>query len=138
MPPRSERSALSDRDSPLISNSVIDGNTVTASTSTGAATIQGAGLANNGLLELRNVRITRNTATETAPTGFAQGGGIWNGVLFDPPPVQLVLVNTRVAENTITATPGVTIQGAGLFTQFPVTLTNSRIEGNAPDDCAGC
>ncbi len=40
------------------------------------------------------------------PTGFAQGGGIWNGVLFNPPPVQLILVNTRVAQNTITASPG--------------------------------
>ena len=55
------------------------------------------------------MRVTRNTATASGPTGFAQGAGIWNGVLFNPPPVQLVLVNTRVEENTITATPGVTI-----------------------------
>jgi hypothetical protein len=122
----------------VISNSAIDGNTVSASTATGAATVQGAGVANNGLLELRNVRVTRNTAIARGPSGFAEGAGIWNGVLFNPPPVQLVLVNTRVAQNTIAATPPISIQGAGLFTQFPVTLTNSRIAENAPDDCAGC
>jgi hypothetical protein len=33
----------------VMSNSAIDGNTVSASTSTGAATVQGAGVANNGL-----------------------------------------------------------------------------------------
>ena len=81
---------------------------------------------------------TQSFATADGPSGFAKGAGIWNGVLFNPPPVQLMLVNTRVAHNTITATPPITIRGAGLFTEFPVTLTNSRIEGNAPDDCAGC
>jgi hypothetical protein len=93
---------------------------------------------NNGPLELRNVRVTRNVATASGPAGFAQGGGVWNGLVFNPPPVQLALVNTRIEQNTITATPGVSVAGAGLFTQFPVTLANSRIEQNAPDDCAGC
>ena len=122
----------------VISNTVIEGNTVSASTTTGAATVQGAGLVNNGLLELRNVRVTRNVATASGPAGFAQGGGIWNGVVFNPPPVQLTLVNTRVDHNTIRATPGLTVAGAGLFTEFPVAATNSRIEQNAPDDCVGC
>jgi hypothetical protein len=126
------------QDPSVISNGVIDGNTASASTSTGSATVQGAGLANNGVLELRNVRVTRNAATADGPSGFAQGAGIWNGILFNPPPVRLVLVNTRVAENTLTATPPITLQGAGLFTQFPITLANSRIDQNAPDDCAGC
>ena len=122
----------------VISNSVIDGNTVSASSTTGAATAQGAGLVNNGPLELRNVRVTRNAATASGPTGFAQGGGIWNGLVFNPPPVQLTLFNTRVEENTVTATPGLTVAGGGLFTQFHVTAANSRIDQNTPDDCAGC
>ena len=131
-------SAFGEGPTSVIRNTVIGGNTVSASTTTGAATVQGAGLLNNGLLELRNVRVTRNVATASGPSGFAQGGGIWNGVLFNPPPVQLALVNTRVEQNAITATPGLTVAGAGLFTQFPVTATNSRIEQNSPDDCAGC
>jgi hypothetical protein len=122
----------------VISNTEIEGNTVSATTTTGAATVQGAGLVNNGPLELRNVRVTRNVATASGPAGFAQGGGIWNGLVFNPPPVQLTLFNTRVEQNTITATPGVTLAGGGLFTQFAVTATNSRIEQNIPDDCAGC
>jgi hypothetical protein len=126
------------QDPSAIRNSVIDGKTASASTPNGAATVQGAGLVNNGVLELRNVRVTRNTANAEGPSGFAEGAGIWNGVLFNPPPVQLALANTRVAENTITASPPVAIHGAGLFTEFPVTVTNSRIEQNTPDDCAGC
>ena len=92
---------------------------------------------NNGPLELRNVRVTR-TPRQPAGRRVRPGAGIWNGVLFNPPPVQLALVNTRVEQNTLAATPGVALQGAGLFTEFPVTLTNSRIEGNSPDDCTGC
>jgi hypothetical protein len=122
----------------LIANSSIEGNTARASTVSGSATVAGAGLLNNGLLELRNVRVTDNTGTATGPAGFAEGGGIWNGVLFNPPPIELTLTNTSVTRNTITASPGLTTEGAGLFSQFPVTLHNSRIERNTPDDCVGC
>ena len=122
----------------VVSNTVISDNTARASSTNGAASVLGAGVANNGLLELRNVLISRNVATASGPSGFAQGAGIWNGLIFNPPPVQLVLVNARVEQNTITATPGLTVAGAGLFTQFPVALTNSPIEQNTPDDCFGC
>jgi len=30
------------------------------------------------------------------------------------------------------------VQGGGLFTLFPVTLRNSVIAQNAPDQCYGC
>jgi hypothetical protein len=59
-------------------------------------------------------------------------------VLFNPPPIQLTLTNTSVTRNTITASPGLTTQGAGLFSQFAVTSNNSRIENNTPDNCVGC
>ena len=100
--------------------------------------VLGAGVANNGLLELRNVRIDPERRDGQWAVRVRPGGGIWNGLIFNPPPVQLVLVNTRVEQNTITGSPGVTVAGAGLFTQFPVTLTNSPIEQNTPDDCFGC
>ena len=121
----------------LISNSVISGNVQSASSTTGPATVQGNGIVNNGVLELRNVQINDNAGTATGPTGLAQGGGIWNGLLFNPLAV-LTLVNTAVTRNTLSASAGLTVQGGGLFTEFPVTATNSRIEHNAPDDCAGC
>jgi hypothetical protein len=122
----------------VISNTLISGNTATASATTGSATVRGAGVANDGLLELRNVQVTDNTAAATGPAGFAEGAGIWNGVIFNPPPVQLTLTNTTVIRNTISSSPGITIQGAGLFSEFPVTIDNNRIENNTPDDCVGC
>ena len=117
----------------LISNSVISGNVQSASSTTGPATVRGNGIVNNGVLELRNVQINDNAGTATGPTGLAQGGGIWNGLLFNPLAV-LTLVNTAVTRNTLSASAGLTVQGGGMFTQFPVTATNSRIEHNAPDD----
>jgi hypothetical protein len=122
----------------VISNTVISGNSVSAAATNGSATVQGAGVVNNGLLELRSVRIADNTGTASGPAGLVQGGGIWNGVLFNPPPVQLTLTNTVVTRNAISASPGLLLQGGGLFSEFPVTLENSRIEKNTPDDCVGC
>jgi len=121
----------------LISNSVISSNVQSASSTTGPATVQGNGIVNNGALKLRNDQINDNAGTATGPTGFAHGGGIWNGLLFNPPSV-LTLVNTVVTRNTLSASAGLTVQGGGLFTEFPVILDNSRIEKNTPDDCFGC
>jgi hypothetical protein len=122
----------------LFADSVISGNSVTASSAGGSASIQGAGLLNEGRLTLRNDLIADNTGTATAPAGFAQGGGIWNGSLFNPPPIELTLENTNVIHNRLSASAGLAVQGGGLFTAFPVTLRRSRIAGNSPDDCYGC
>jgi hypothetical protein len=66
------------------------------------------------------------------------GGGIWNDVFFPPPPgPQLILTNSTVIHNTLTAPAGVPTDGGGLFTTFPVTLTNTSIKHNAPGDCFG-
>ena len=123
----------------LIENSVISDNTVTATASGGPATVNGAGLTNQGTLELRNTRIDDNSGVATGAAGAAEGGGIWNGVLIpDGPPVELTLTNGTVTHNTISGSPGLTIRGGGLFTSFPVTVDNSRIANNAPDQCFGC
>jgi hypothetical protein len=52
--------------------------------------------------------------------------------------VRLALVDSAVTHNTLTASPGITVQGGGLFTLFPVTLTSSVIAQNVPDQCYGC
>jgi hypothetical protein len=123
----------------LIENSVIRDNTVTATASGGPATVNGAGLTNEGTLELRNTRIDDNSGLATGAAGAAEGGGIWNGVLIpDGPPVELTLTNSIVSHNTISGSPGLTIRGGGLFTSFPVTVDSSRIANNAPDQCFGC
>jgi hypothetical protein len=122
----------------VIRNSVISGNSMSASSPAGSATAIGGGVTNNGLLELRNDLILGNTGAATGPAGFAQGGGIWNNLLFYDPPVVLTLDNTIVADNVLDASPGIARQGGGIFTAFPVTLNHSLIARNVPDQCFGC
>lgn len=127
-------------DPPLVTveNSVISGNITQAQSSTGSASVLGGAVFNNSLLLMRNVQISDNVGRAAGPTGVAQGGGIWNGVDLSGPPVQLTLENTSVTNNVLTGTTGITLQGGGLFTTSPVTLTNTTIERNQPDQCVGC
>ncbi len=69
---------------------------------------------------------------------MAQGGGIWNGVLLSGPPVKLTLARTAVTRNAVTGSKRITVHGGGLFTTSPVTLTQSLIARNRPDQCFGC
>ena len=96
------------------------------------------GVLSDSLLELDGVQISGNTGRATGPTGTAQGGGIWNGVEFAGPQVQLTLDHTTVTHNSLSGSPGITVQGGGLFTTLPVALTHSVIAGNTPDQCFGC
>jgi hypothetical protein len=124
---------------PLVSvtNSKIDGNVTTANGGT-VANALGGGVFNNGNLELRNDQVNANAAVAHGPSGAAQGGGVWNGVFLAGPPVTLLLRNTDVTKNTLSGSPGIALQGAGVFTTEPVTLVHSRIEKNVPDQCQGC
>ena len=124
---------------PSFRDTVISGNRASATSTTGSAFVYGVGIFNGGLLELRNTLITANMGTASAPSGAAQGGGIWNGAFVPPPPgPELTLVDSAVTHNTLSASPGVTRQGGGLFTTAPVTLKNSLIAANSPDQCYGC
>ena len=99
------------------------------------------GINNGGSLELHNVLVSNNSASATGPSGSAHGGGIWNGMPFAPdgPTPHLVLENTLVTRNALSASPGLSVQGGGLFTPgFAITLVNSLIAHNAPDQCFGC
>jgi len=122
-----------------ISDSVISANRLTATTTTGSSTVDGGGIANIGVLTLRNTSVADNRAAASGPGGSARGGGIFNGSVPDgPPSVRLALVDSAVVHNALTASPGITVQGGGLFTLFPVTLTSSVIAQNVPDQCYGC
>ena len=112
----------------LLSETVINGNSVRASSTTGSVGIFGAGLANNRPAVLTNVQIMRNVARATAPTGWVRGGGIFNGLVFPRPKPDLTLKNSSVTSNSIDASSGVTSQGGGLFTRgFHVTMERSVI-----------
>jgi hypothetical protein len=121
-----------------ISDSLVSGNSATATTTTGSAIVHGGGAANGGLLTLRNTTVSNNTGTASGPGGEAQGGGIFNGHFGPDLPVQLTLANSAVTHNTLSASLGITVLGGGLFTAFPVTLKNTTIAQNAPDQCFGC
>ena len=121
-----------------ISDSVISANRLTARSTTGSSTVEGGGIVNVGTLTLRNTSVADNRAAASGPGGAARGGGIFNGSLPDTPPVRLALVDSAVTRNTLTASPGITVQGGGLFTLFPMTLTSSVIAQNVPDQCYGC
>jgi hypothetical protein len=123
-----------------IRNSTIGDNTTRASSVTGSTQLQGAGIFNDGLLELINDQVTNNSGTVTGPSDEAQGGGAFNGDQFTWPPVELVLQNTNVTHNSLYGSVGSTLQGGGLYTAPPATvsITHSLIALNMPDQCFGC
>ena len=124
---------------PSITNASVRDNAANATAPYGAAAVVGAGIVNNGPLTLTNVDVTGNRGTATGLSGFAQGGGIWNGQLFGGPDSPLTLVNSRVTRNVLSGSPGIVLRGGGIFTPgFPVTLTASSVSRNTPDDCVGC
>ena len=43
-----------------------------------------------------------------------------------------------MTDNTLSGTPGISLQGGGLFTAFSAVLIESIITKNTPDDCFGC
>lgn len=122
----------------VIEHSSITGNTARASSPGGIAMLKGAGLVNDGLLHLDDVVIARNAGEASGPEGSAQGGGIWNGAMFNSPPIRLTLRNTNVTRNELKASAGLEVHGAGMFTSLPVALTNTLIAQNTPDQCFGC
>ncbi len=120
-----------------VQDSEISGNRAEAVSDGGSATMLAAGVFNNSLLTLRDVLVSRNTGVARAPTGVAQGAGIWNGVDLSGPPVELLLQSTRVTHNSLLGSAGVELQGGGVFTTSPVTLRDSTIRENHPDNCHG-
>jgi hypothetical protein len=121
-----------------IRRSVIGDNVVLARSSTGTADLLGSGVFNNSLLEMLGVLLGADTGRADAPSGVAQGGGIWSGVDLSGPDVQLTLDHSALLGNRIAATAGITPQGGGLYTTTPATLTATRIAFNFPDQCVGC
>jgi hypothetical protein len=122
-----------------ISDSVISANRVIATTTFGSSTVDGGGIANIGVLTLRNTSVSENSGMANGPDGALRGGGIFVGSVPDgPPSPRLALVDSAVTHNTLTAGLGISAQGGGLYSLFPVTLTNSVIAQNVPDECYGC
>jgi hypothetical protein len=125
-----------------LTNSRVDDNHVFASSPTGNVVLAGGGLQAAGPLTLRNTTVSRNTGHASGLSGSAQGGGISDVDLSgigQPPGGPLILTNSRVVLNLLSGNPPITLQGGGIAaTNNPVTLTNTLIAGNSPDQCDGC
>ncbi len=121
-----------------VTRTLIEGNTALAQSVHGSAASYGGGVFTTSLLALQDVTVRRNAATAHGVHATAQGAGIWNGVFFGGPPVQLRLDRSRVVRNVLRVSSGGTRQGAGLFTNQPVARSHTLITGNRPDECFGC
>ena len=121
----------------MLTNSSVSNNTMTANNPSGAAEIAGAGLFNNGPLVVQGSTVSGNRGVASGPSGFATGGGIVNGFFGGPAP--LTLQDSRITDNVLSGSAGITLSGGGIYTVgFPVTLTNTVVAHNTPDDCEGC
>jgi hypothetical protein len=124
-----------------IANSIVSDNHVQASSPFGTATDHGGALVIADVVDLRNTTVGGNTADTTGQGGLAQGGGIFdiddsgNG---GPGGGLLTLINSRVTDNVLSGSPAITLQGGGIYTTNPVSVLNSLIAGNVPDQCFGC
>jgi hypothetical protein len=124
-----------------ITHSDISGNRLAASTTTGSVALQGAGIGhlNGAPLVLRDTTVARNLATGNGPGGIDQGGGIWNGSLDPTSPLgPLRLIDSTLTRNRLTASAGISAQGAGIFTFAKPSIRHTTIAHNRPDQCHGC
>ena len=124
-----------------VTDSVVRGNVVRSTSSNGFAQAAGGGVLNAGDLMLLRTLVRANVAS-AGGFGQAQGGGVWNGVVSLPDfpgDVHLRVIGSKVTDNRLTGDGGeIGLEGAGIFTDSPITLTGSVVARNHPDQCFGC
>jgi hypothetical protein len=130
-------------DGGTITSSLISDNHIHASAPLGSVVVRGGGVFVAVSLTLRNATVSANSVDASGESGSARGGGIYNVAFPDgpdgPPGGPLVLQNSNVTSNTLSGTAGILLQGGGIYLQNePITLTNSVITQNIPDQCFGC
>jgi hypothetical protein len=128
-------SLLAWADDPIdVRDSMFAGNRLTAVGETVDAF--GAGLVNVDALTLHGVRVSGNTLRASGASGTAAGGGVFNGVRPESEGFTPVFsaFDSFITGNAIIASPGIGVQGGGLFTNHPATLERVLVRGNRPDD----
>lgn len=133
-------------DAPVtVQDSLVARNAVTVQGPLGAQAFGGGLAMFGGDLTLTRAVVVANSVSGSgaaAPFPFggvstAFGGGISNG---GPgiPSATLTLTNSVVNANRLSGSPGLVVQGGGVFNQGAVDRTQTVIAGNKPDDCFGC
>ena len=123
-----------------ISNSVIHGNHASATSPRGTVYVIAGGIDAGGPpMTMRNTPVSGNTAKATGRSRTALGGGIGDAAVPNngPPGGPLTLEGSKVTDNTVSGGAGITVRGGGVFANFKLTITNSPINANTPDQCAG-
>jgi len=123
-----------------MTNSVVSDNHVQASSPHGFVIVAAGGLQVGDALTLRNTTVSGNTAHASGRSGYARGGGIFdvNESPNGPSGGPLTLINSSVTGNALSGSSAITLQGGGIYATNPVSLTNSVIADNIPDQCFGC
>ena len=119
-------------------NSRISDNSVVATSIGGFAGATGGGLDNLAQTTLEDTVVTGNSVTATGAFGAAHGGGVSNFTLDQDNPPKLKVLNSSITGNTVQASPGITPEGGGLWTDQRLLLVQTAITGNSPDQCFGC
>jgi hypothetical protein len=127
-------------DSGTITNSLINNNHVHAAAPLGSVDVRGGAINVFGPTTLRNSTVSGTTVAASGANGSARGGGIFDGVNPDGPPGgPLLLQNSNLIGNVLSGGTGLTLRGGGLYIESnPLTLSNSLIANNLPDQCFGC
>jgi hypothetical protein len=123
-----------------ITNSIVSDNHVQASSPVGTAADHGGAFVIGGVSILRNTTVSGNTADATGQVGLAQGGGIFdidNSGNGGPGGGLLTLIHSRVTDNVLSGSPAITLQGGGIYSTNPVSVLNTLIANNTPDQCVG-
>jgi hypothetical protein len=123
-----------------LQNVVITDNHVVVSAPNGGVFAAGGGLVEDwGGVSLTDSSVNRNSVEATGQAGSALGGGIFDAAIENGPPGgPLSLTGSRVERNAVSGGPGIDVQGGGIFTDNVVTLKDSVIAKNVPDQCVGC
>jgi hypothetical protein len=116
----------------------ISENAAVATSVGGFAASTGGGLDNLGKTTLEGTVVSGNSVTANGAFGVAHGGGVSNFTLDPSNPPKLIVLNSSITGNAVYASPGITPEGGGLWTDQPVLLVSALIDGNSPDDCVGC
>jgi hypothetical protein len=125
----------------LVQHTVIRDNLVTVLAPNGRATVFGGAVTNDANTVLDDVRIQGNRVIARSLTATLQGGGVWNGSLQGAAPdvpSRLTMRGSQVEGNQLSGPAGAVLQGGGLYTELPVQRPQTRLQGNAPDQCSGC
>jgi hypothetical protein len=127
-------------DSGTITNSLISNNHVHATAPLGSVDVDGGAIIVFGATTLRNSTVNGTTVDASGARGSAFGGGVFDGPNANGPPGgPLVLQNSNLTGNLLNGGTGISLHGGGLYIESnPLTLTNSLLANNLPDQCFGC